>query len=320
MGKIVTVSQNIALDRVVVVRGFQPGQQSRALFGFTQPGGSGVHASLIIQKLGGQTVALGLIGGLTGEMWRRDADARSLRYDMVPIQDDTRLSYCLVDLDQGSVVESVEAGPHVDETALSHLLQLLESHLADADLLVVSGSLPVGLPVDSYAQMIRMAHNYEVPTLADIYGDPLQAAAQQTPWLIKPNLTEFQNLLGRDATSLEEHAEAARRLRGAVAANIALSMGQSGMLLTTPEGQWLLEAPDERMHLPDGPAINTIGCGDALVGALAQHYVESGDLLLGARMGIAAAHANLATYGVPDVDPTLVRQLADQVRVRPLSP
>ncbi len=107
---IITVSPNIALDRVHVVRGYQPGKQSRALFEFLQPGGSGVHASSVIQSLGGELIALGLLGGHSGELWKIEAEKRGLRYEMVSIPNETRESFCLIDLDQGSVVESVEAG------------------------------------------------------------------------------------------------------------------------------------------------------------------------------------------------------------------
>lgn len=320
MSMILTVSPNIALDRVVVVRGFQPGQQSRALFSFMQPGGSGVHASLVIQALGGPTVALGLLGGLMGDMWRRTAQERDLAFDCMPINGETRESYCIIDLDQGSVVESVEAGPSVDEQSLSGLLERLEAHLPDSKLLVVSGSLPNGLPADTYAQIIVLAKRYDIPTLADIYGQPLRLAAACTPWLIKPNLTELHSLLGHETESLAERAHACLRLRGSVAEVIALSMGAEGLMLTAPGGQWRLEAPDAPIHLPDGPGINTIGCGDALVGALAYEYVQSRDLLAAARLGVAAAHANLGTYGVPEVDATVVRRLADQVRVHSMIP
>src|SRR5512133_4180008 len=107
---IITVSPNVALDRVRVIRGFQPGKQSRALLEFFQPGGSGVHATSVIQSLGGESVALGFLGGHTGELWKLEADKSGLHHDMVPIPNETRESFCLVDPDLGSVVESVVEG------------------------------------------------------------------------------------------------------------------------------------------------------------------------------------------------------------------
>ena len=104
---ILTVTPNIALDRLVVVRGFQTGRQSRAQFGFTQAGGSGVHASQVIQALGGDSKAI-----------------------------------CIIDPQQGSLVESVEAGPRCSSADLERLVACLEANLAGCQLLVISGSLP----------------------------------------------------------------------------------------------------------------------------------------------------------------------------------
>src|SRR5512142_898381 len=103
---IITVSPNVALDRVHVVRDFQAGEQSRAIRSFLQPGGSGVHAAEIIQALGGHSVALGLLGGKTGELWEGEAKRRRLAYDMVPISGETRESFCLIDLELGNIAES----------------------------------------------------------------------------------------------------------------------------------------------------------------------------------------------------------------------
>lgn len=315
---IVTVSPNLALDRVAVVRGFQPGQTSRAIRTFTQAGGSGVHASHIIQQLSGQTIALGILGGYTGELWRQAAKRQNIPYDVVPIEVETRESYCMVDQELGNVVESVEPGPRVGSTQLWQLLERLERYLPTAQLLIVSGSLPPGLPADTYTQMIELAHRYQISTLADIHSEPLRQALPSRPWLIKPNLAEFHQLLGRETFTLDERVAVSRELQGAVAEVIALSMDKEGLLLTGPVGQWLLRPPATPIHLPEGIGINVIGCGDALVGALAFHYCQTGDLIAAAQLGLAAAHANLGTYGVPEIEPALVWQLSLQVTVQPL--
>ncbi len=105
-------------------------------------------------------------------------------------------SFCLVDLDLGSVVESVTAGPQVDLGIKDVLLTHLEIHLPAAELLILSGSLPPGLPDSTYAEMIRLAARYGIPVLADIHSEPLREAVPLRPWLLKPNLTEFHALIG----------------------------------------------------------------------------------------------------------------------------
>ena len=306
---ILTVTPNPALDRVHIVRGFQPGRQSRALRSFLQAGGSGVHAAAVARRLGGETLALGLLGGQTGELWRRQARMDGLEFDMVFIEGETRESFCLVDLDLGSQVEAVEAGPQVDASVLDQLLERLKTYLPKADLLVLSGSFPPGFPADGYARMIALAREAGVRALLDAHSEPLRMALDARPWLIKPNLAEFYALFGKETRSPAERLEASRRLAQENDLVVALSMAEEGMLLTTPAEQRWVFPPEVALHLPGGVGRNAIGCGDALVGALAGEYCRSGDLLRAARRGMAAAHQNLETFGVPEIDAERVEGL-----------
>jgi 1-phosphofructokinase family hexose kinase len=315
---ILTVTPNIALDRLVVAPGFQLKQQSRARSGFVQAGGSGVHAASIIQAFGGESKAIGFLGGHTGALWQAAALKAGLNYEVVPVAGETRESYCVIDPQEGSLVESVEAGPPCSPADLARLMACLEANLPGCAMLVISGSLPPGIPAQAYAAMIELAAGLGVKTLADIHSQSLQLAMPLSPWLIKPNLYEFHQLLGRQTRGLDDLAAACRKLHAESGTLIAMSMEQQGLLLTASEGQYWLRPPALEMHLPDGLGVNVIGCGDALVGALAFEYCRTGELLSAARLGLAAAHANLGTYGSPQVDPMLARQLALQIEVQPL--
>jgi 1-phosphofructokinase len=312
---IITVSPNVALDRVRVINGFQPGKQNRALFEFLQPGGSGVHATSVIQSLGGESIALGFLGGHTGELWKTEADKRGLVYDMVSIPNEIRESFCLIDLDQGSVVESVAGGPEVSAGMKEALLARLKTRQPGVELLILSGSLPPGLSSDLYTDMIELAQLHHVQTLADIHSEPLRNILPFKPWLIKPNLAEFHELIGHDTQTLDERKQASRSFCNETGITLALSMAQEGLLLTTLHEQHLLTPPSKKMHLPDGVGQNEIGCGDAMVGAMAYEYCRTKDLLAAAKLGLAAAHFNLGTFGVPEIDAEQVWGLSDQIQI-----
>jgi fructose-1-phosphate kinase PfkB-like protein len=252
-------------------------------------------------------------------LWQAEADRRHLVYDMASIPGETRESFCLIDLDQGSVVESVVEGPTLNPDYKDKLLARLETYLPEAELLVLSGSLPPGLPLDTYSDMITLAHRYNVQTLADIHSEPLQKALTSKPLMIKPNLSEFHELIGQTTANLPEHYEASVDFCRRTGIVLALSMSADGLLLTTPDEQWMLHPPSIEMHLPRGRGQNVIGCGDALVGALAHEYCRSKNLVEAAKLGLAAAHFNLSTFGVPEIDPEQVRALAGEVQVQTLN-
>jgi 1-phosphofructokinase len=176
------------------------------------------------------------------------------------------------------------------------------------------GSLPPGLPRDIIPHMIDLARHYDVQTLADIHSDPLRLSLRVAPWLIKPNLAEFHELMGYDTDNISDRVRASRDFCRETGIALALSMSENGLLLTTSSEQYLLPPPPIEIHLPDGPGRNVIGCGDALVGALAYEYSRSKDLLAAAKFGVAAAHCNLGTYGVPEIDAEQVRELSKEVQ------
>ncbi len=108
---ILTVTPNIALDRLVVVHGFQPGQQSRAQSGF-YPGGRfrrprfAYHSILGRRQPGYRLPGRAYRGSVAGSR-----SPGRLELPGCADRRETRQSYCIIDPQQGSQVESVEAGP-----------------------------------------------------------------------------------------------------------------------------------------------------------------------------------------------------------------
>jgi fructose-1-phosphate kinase PfkB-like protein len=167
-----------------------------------------------------------------------------------------------------------------------------------------------------YRDTVDLAHRYHVPVIADLHGEQLRMILGQKPWLIKPSLTEFDELIGHETSDLPERARLSASICRETGVIIALSMSAEGLLVTAPDGQWLLKPPSVECRLPDGLGINVIGCGDALVGALSFEYCETRDLLSAARLGMAAAYSNLRTLGVPEIDAKDARWLAPLVDVQ----
>ena len=64
---IFTVTLNPAMDKTVVIERFAPDAVNRVQQMRTDPGGKGVNVSKVIARLGGESVALALAAGRTGE-------------------------------------------------------------------------------------------------------------------------------------------------------------------------------------------------------------------------------------------------------------
>ena len=99
---ILTLTPNPTIDRVVFCRNFSLGTVVRAEAESVTPCGKGVAASVVIHELGGDTVALGLKAGLTGDLHGALLDGLGVEHDLVSARGETRTMVVLVDLAVGA--------------------------------------------------------------------------------------------------------------------------------------------------------------------------------------------------------------------------
>ena len=218
-------------------------------------------------------------GGYNRDRWIAAADEKGMAYDYVPIESPNRSTFVLIDRKDGNVAEIIDAGPQVPEDTASKLLACIESYLDQTALLILSGSLPPGIPDDFYVDAIALARKYGVKTLLDASKEPLKKALKVKPWAVKPNLLEFHQIVGVETKTVEEHIVQLSAIAPDIAEVVLLSLGSDGILVATDNQVWHLSIPQNNMSLPDSTAVNTTGCGDALVGGFSYAYVNGSDII-----------------------------------------
>ncbi|MFZ2644056.1 MAG: PfkB family carbohydrate kinase, partial [Verrucomicrobiia bacterium] len=195
---------------------------------------------------------------------------------------------------------------------LQQVMDAVERNLPRAALLVISGSLPPGLPADTYAEIIRMANRRGVRVILDTDGEPLRLGLRAKPFMVKPNIHEARRLLGGRLQTTQAVARAARRLVQMGAEVAVISRGAQGAVLATADGCWSGRSPGV-------PQRNNVGPGDALTGAFALALSRGRDLPEALRWGVAAGAAHVACP--PTANGCGVRQmrrLLPKVKVRKL--
>ncbi len=168
------------------------------------------------------------------------------------------------------------------------------------DYLVVSGSLPLGLPTDFYAQIARIANTRQIRLILDTCGEPLRAALTESVFMIKPNLGELAHLVGVDTLEIGQIGEAATELIHAGKCQVVVvSMGARGAMLVTADRQDYVQAPPVKQ-------ISTAYAGDSLVGgmayALAQGQSYADMIRTGVACGTAATMTDKALFDPADVE------------------
>ncbi|MER8002847.1 1-phosphofructokinase family hexose kinase [Streptomyces sp. NPDC095613] len=181
---------------------------------------------------------------------------------LVPIAGSTRRTIAVVDAASGDTTQLNEPGPTVSAAEWAAFLASYDRLLGDAEAVALCGSLPPGIHVGAYGELIRRARAAGVTVLLDTSGEPLRRGIGARPDLVKPNADELAQLTGA-----REPLRAARGARRRGAHAVVASLGPDGVLAATPEGTWQASPP--------APARgNPTGAGDSAVAGLLSALVE----------------------------------------------
>ena len=311
---ILVVALNPALDVTHHVDGVDWSGVNRPAEVLSRPGGKGLNVARILAAVGAGVHVLGLAGGSTGDAVASALAAIGVPATFVRIGGETRRTFAVVDARTGDAGLFNEPGPAVAPEEYERLCVIYKKRLADWSAVVLSGSLPLGLPPGSYAELAALAAAAGVPVLLDAHGEALLRGAAARPAIVKPNLAELEALAGRrlaaaggpDRTAV---AAAARELRAAGADAVVVSLGADGLWAVTSDGCW-------RAAPPLVVTGNPTGAGDAVAAGLVRGLVLGHPWEQRLRHAVALGTASAAASAAGEFSYDHYRELLGAVSVR----
>lgn len=318
LARVVTVALNPALDQTIEVADLQPGAVNRALRMQIDVGGKAINVASCLSDFSVPVAVAGQLGRdnavLFEELFQRKHIANHCCY----LDGLTRINTKLADTVSGETTDLNMPGPELTSEAaedlLNQILQRLDQLAEHAHWIVLSGSLPPGMPVEAYATITARMQATSASVLLDTSGDPLKAALATGPKMIKPNRHELAELVGQPLDSLPALAAAGRELLHSSPAPewVVVSLGSEGALFLTRE---------QALHAHPLPVAvtSTVGAGDAMVAGLVAARLEDLSLVETAQLATAFSAAKLTRLGPHLPPPAEVRALAGQVAVTPVA-
>ena len=298
---IVTVTPNPSIDRTATLPGpLVPGGVHRIGTVTDEPGGKGVNVARALALAGLDTVAVLPAGGhdpiLAG------LREQGVRFHAVPVAGAVRTNLAITEPD-GTTTKVNEPGAALSPAEADSLVAAVVELARSADWVVLSGSLPPGLPEDWYSQMVAVLRPFGCKVAVDTSDAPLTALArnleQAAPDLIKPNSEELASIAGVSAAELESAVSrgdsdpvvrAARRLIDRGVGAVLATLGAAGALLVDADGAWLATPP------PIQPR-STVGAGDSSLAGYVRADVEGADGPGRLRMAVAYGSGAAALPG-----------------------
>jgi len=312
--RILFIAANPSVDRLYEVDQLTLGAIHRPAASLAVPGGKGLNAARAAARLGGRVTVLGILAGRTGDWIEEQIAERGIEARWVRSGGETRTCVSVLDRSTGAMTELYERGDSMDPAAWGELDRLVAAELERGDVAVValSGSLPPGAPAETFGRITAAARTERVSSgpvsvLADTYGPALAPVLSARPTVVKVNAEEASESTGLTVTDPGSAETAAERLREAGAEAVIVTLGRSGAVVVSAAGSTRLVPPPIRGSYP-------VGSGDAFLGGLAVGLVRGDDIVMAARLGLAAGTANALVPGAGELDPGAIGRILEGIR------
>jgi 1-phosphofructokinase len=319
---IVTVTPNPSIDRTVILgTPLTRGAVHRVTSATTEPGGKGVNVARALTLAG--LDALALLPAADTDPIVAALQSSGVSFRCVPLTGVVRTNLAITETD-GTTTKLNEPGASLDDSVRNALTRAVVEAASAASWVVLSGSLPPGLPDDWYAEIVATLAPAACRVAVDTSERPLDALAasfaRAAPDVIKPNAEELAGLVGASPADLESAAAAgdpepvvtaAYQLIDRGARAVLVTLGAAGAVLVDATGSWMATPP------PITPR-STVGAGDSsLAGYL---RAEVGGAAPPQRLQMAVAYGSAAAALPGSALPSPAQIDLNSVRVYAITP
>jgi len=309
---IATITLNPCLDEHVTVHGLMVDESNRWTSLHHYAGGKGIDVSRAIHEMGGRTIAYGFVGGPEGRTLEILLDKEGVPFSFTPIKQETRTNFIITDTKTYQQTRINAPGPHISKEELERFYRKVREIHPQPDLMVASGSIPPGIPVNIYYDTVIEAKGYGVRTILDSAGQWLKEGIKAKPYLIKPNVREAEELLKRELTTEEAIIEAALSLVKTGIEVVVISRGRDGIIAATRE--YIVKGVP-----PSVKVRSAVGAGDCTIAGLALKLAYGEPVIEACRLAVAMGTAAVLTPGTELCHRADVEELLPQIKVQEIT-
>ena len=306
---IVTLTLNPAIDRTIVVSEINARDITPVLDNEKDAAGKGINVAKVLDAVKEPVCMIGLLAGTRGE-WIVDAlEALNVPQHWVMIPGETRENIKVVEQSTHHVIELNEKGPTVSLDAYSQIIELLDDTLKTDDILVLSGSIPKGLPYDVYHTLTKRYKALKVNVVVDASNASLKEAISAHPTAIKPNRYELEMLAGHAFDTDQAMLEYAQKLTREGIGIVFISCGADGAYAVTEDAVYFQEPMQVTVQ-------STVGAGDAFVAGIAYGLAHQKDVQTILRKASAFATASVMTEGTKPGSIAMIDEAYKNIQIK----
>jgi len=284
---IYTITLSPSLDRNIDVEEFLYDDINMIVRQERSPGGRGIDVSRVVRELGGQSTALGFMGGYNGLEIEGRVVNEGIVCDFTRTNGETRENVVIHQRKKKTQTFLATPAPEIAPFDATIFLNKLKQIPGDSFVTMSGRRLPPGLDDSFYAQIITILKNRNIKTFLDSDGEPLRRGVQAGPYLFKPSIHELGRLTAKSIKDQDEVLEnAAPYLE--LSDHVVVSMGARGAIGFSKEEVFVAIPPKVTVK-------SSIGAGDALMAGLVYALSRRMDFRDAVILGVACGTASTLT-------------------------
>jgi len=281
---VLTVTANPTIDRVYIIEDFEIGKVMRCDKVSRSAGGKGINVARVCHILGRDTAAMGFVGGYTGEFIKSEVEKQGIKNLFTEISGETRTCVNVSDK-RGKSGEILEAGPEVTKEEKDRFIAEFTENIKDYDIICVSGSMPRGLDISFYKELVKISKQQGKKIIVDTSGRALEEIIDEKPYMVKPNNDELAALMNKEIKTDAEIKEALLFLLGKGIEVPFISLGKDGAAA-------MVDGVCYKFSTPQVEVVNAVGSGDSAVAGVCTGLDMGYSVIDSIKLGMASGTAN----------------------------
>lgn len=289
MPAVITLTFSPCIDKSTTVSSLIPEKKLKCSAPKLEPGGGGINVARAIKKLGGDAIAVFPSGGYTGKFFNHLVEKEGVASIIVETETETRENIIVLEESTNNQYRFGMPAGALQENEWKSCVEAIEK--TDSEFIVVSGSMPPGVPLTVFDQLAAIAKYKKAKLIVDTSGNALKHVVTSGVYLIKPNLGELASLAGIERVELNKVEEISKEIiRKYKCEVVVVSLGREGAMLVTKDAKYNAIPPEVERK-------STVGAGDSMVAGIIYSLSKGMDLKNALQYGVACGTAATMNAG-----------------------
>lgn len=250
------------------------------------PFGSGIVIARVAKELGKDVLVCGFIGKAVGDSIKKKLQQEGIYTDFTRIEDSSRRVLTIIERDKKQQLMIIDPFPHVSEQELLRFEKKLNKHIEKSNIIIISGSVPLGIPANFYASLVKNLKQKGKDIILDSRGDVHSfEAIKGNPYMVKLDYNQIREVSKIDSPSFDKILDIAFELHSGGINIVVVSLEEKGALIVYDKEAYHAIPP--KIKNP-----NIFGNGDSFIAGFAVGVSQNKTMNDTIKLAMACASAN----------------------------